>query len=142
MELEMIYQIVKFKEAYKNYFQLKENQNILQRLDFMTASIDGEEEMIIAKDVNKIIGVHAYTNFNNDFIKISYIQVDKEYQKQGIATELMKILIQWAKENKKGIISSQYSESGQKYVKNQMKKFAQEYDVNYFTSEEEFNWFD
>jgi len=137
----MIYQTMKFKEAYQYYFTLEENIDILNRLSFVSTSLDGESYIILATENNFVVGVYAFENYNKDNIITLYIQVDESYKNQGIATQLTKELFVWAKENQKGIISSQFSKDGQKYMKHKLLELAPKYNVDFYLSEEEFDWF-
>lgn len=137
----MIYKTMKFKEAYTNYFLSKENNDLLTRLNFITTSIDGNSYIILALEDCKIVGTYAFEEYDTNNIFTLYIQVDKEYQNKGIATNLIKELFYWTKYNKKGIISSKFSEAGKKYIKNKFLEFSIEYNVPFYINEEEYQWF-
>lgn len=137
----MIYHTMKFKEAYKDYFNLEENSDILTRLPFVSTSLDGDSYIILATKNNLVVGVYAFENYDKNTIITLYVQVDDNYKNQGIATELTKKLFIWAKENKKEIISSQFSEDGQKYMKHKLLELAPEYNVRFYLNEDEFDWF-
>lgn len=137
----MIYHTMKFKEAYENYFKMNENSDIFNRLSFLTTSLDGESYIILATENNFIVGVYAFENYDRNNIKTLYVQVDQNYKNKGIASEMAKKMFSWAKANKKGIISSQFSEDGKKYMRNKLLDFSEQYGVRFYLSEEEFEWF-
>lgn len=132
---------MKFKEAYENYFKMNENSDIFNRLSFLTTSLDGESYIILATENNFIVGVYAFENYDRNNIKTLYVQVDQNYKNKGIASEMAKKMFSWAKANKKGIISSQFSEDGKKYMRNKLLDFSEQYGVRFYLSEEEFEWF-
>ena len=137
----MIYQAMTFKEAYQKYFILKENEDIFNRLYFLTTSIDGESYIILALDNNKIIGSYAFEDYDQYNIQTLYLQVDKNYKNKGIATELIHQLFNWAEKNDKGVISSPFSPEGEKYIKKKLIRLSKEYDINYYINVQEFDWF-
>lgn len=137
----MIYQAMTFKDAYERYILLPENAGILSRLPLLTTSIDGESYVILAVKNLVVVGIYAFEDYDQENIQTLYIQVDKKYQNKGIATELIQELFNWARINEKSIISSPFSKQGERYIKDKLKNLAKQYDINYYISLEEFEWF-
>lgn len=138
----MIYRTMKFKKAYNDYFFLEDNKDIFTRLNLTTSSIDGESFIILALNGLKVVGTYAFENYDINNIKTLYLQVEGNYKNKGIGTQLIKILFDWAKDRQLGIITSQFSVEGERYVKNQLRDLAEEYNINYFSNVEEYEWFD
>jgi GNAT superfamily N-acetyltransferase len=132
---------MKLKEAYKNFLDHNENFDVFNRLPFLTTSLDGESYVVLATEKRFVVGVYAFENYDKNNIKTLYIQVDKNYRNKGVATQLIKNLFTWAKQNNKGIIISQFSEDGKKYIKHKLLELSEEYKINFYLTEEEFEWF-
>ncbi len=88
-----------------------EEEFIIQKVEQCISFYDkGEAFVICAYDTNKniicgLIYFYEKQERNNKIIHLNHIAVKKEYQKQGIATELISRMEKYAKENKISKIS-------------------------------------
>lgn len=130
-----------FKECVDKIFILNENKNIFERLSLMTSVLDGNSIIFFKKINNKVIASYVVNKYTEDTLETIFIEVDKDYRNQGVATELMKAVINYCKNHNKKIITSDFSKEGEKYIKCQMRNIANENNVNYYTSKEEYEWF-
>lgn len=130
-----------FKECVDKIFILNENKNIFERLSFMTSVLDGNSTIFFKELNEKIIAAYVLNNYEKNTLETIFIQVDKDYRGKGFATELMTEVIIYCKENNKKIITSDFSKEGEKYIKSQMRTIADKYNVDYYTSIDEYKWF-
>jgi len=137
----MTIQFMIFKECVDKIFILNENKNIFERLSLMTSVLDGNSIIFLKKINNKVIASYVVNKYTEDTLETIFIEVDKDYRNQGVATELMKAVINYCKNHNKKIITSDFSKEGEKYIKCQMRNIANENNVNYYTSKEEYEWF-
>ncbi len=132
---------MKYKECVDVFFVKDENKDIFERLTLMTSVLDGQSIIFFKEYNNKIIGAYVIKEYNKSTFETVFIQVDKNYRSKGIAKELMNEVIKFCKNHNKKIITSEFSNEGEKYIKSQMRQIANENEVDYYISEEEYYWF-
>lgn len=137
----MTIQFMKFKDCVNVFYNKKENKDIYQRLSLMTSVLDGNSIIFFKELDEKIVAAYVVNDYEMNTLETIFIQVDKEYRSNGLAKELMTEVIIYCKENNKKIITSNFSKEGEKYIKNQMRRIADRYNVEYYISIDEYKWF-
>jgi ribosomal protein S18 acetylase RimI-like enzyme len=103
---------------------------------------DTEFNYFCAMDEDKIVGMLKFKTGGSESLWnpgynnwVSFISVDPEYRNRGIAKKLIRMLFEFANENKYSVLQSRYSDDGLKYIKKEFNKVASEYDIDFKDSE-------
>jgi GNAT superfamily N-acetyltransferase len=136
-------------DPFYKFSEIKERIKYFVSNDIVAHYGDSEHYFFIAIEDDKIIGMLKLKTGGNDSFRytcyknwICSCDVDKEYQGQGIASELSKMMFEFAKEKYLNILTSGYTQQGFEKLKPMFKRYAKLYNVDFKDDKNEVEYFD
>jgi GNAT superfamily N-acetyltransferase len=131
------------------FSEIKERIKYFVINDIVADFGNGEHYFFIAIEDDKIVGMLKLKTGGNDSFRYADYKnwicsccVDKEYQGQGISSELSKMMFEFAKEKDLNILTSGYTQQGFEKLKPMFKRYAQLYNVDFKDDRNKVEYFD
>lgn len=116
------YTFIDGTEMHRRFFQEgpRSNRDLFERIKYLNVhEMQGELHFVCHTQEQKVVGDLAlqHSPWEHETIWLKHIAVDKAFQNQGIATELIKRSFEYVDEQGKILECSSFSDEGKRYLK-------------------------
>jgi GNAT superfamily N-acetyltransferase len=129
--VDVTYQQVSGDELYGKLIPSKINKGVQSRIKYLnTGWNDIQHEFdIVATVGGKIVGVAGMQQSPHEerVIWVTYVSVDPEFRSNGIATQLVTRVFEYARKHNQRIRGSSYTEMGEQYLKQVFERTAKQF---------------
>jgi len=102
-----------------NKYHLRTNLK-LNGISYCSTEIKEDEsdnrKCLLLSTKNQVIGILMFNEEENNIVKIDYIEINKNFRKQGLSKKILEWLSDYSVKENKTIVSSMYTEEGGSYL--------------------------
>ncbi len=102
-----------------NKYHLRTNLK-LNGISYCSTEIKEDEsdnrKCLLLSTKNQVIGILMFNEEENNIVKIDYIEINKNFRKQGLSKKILEWLSEYSIKENKIIVSSMYTEEGGSYL--------------------------